>query len=262
MSSIYDHPETYDLEHSGPQPDVDFFVSIAQRLRPPRILDVACGNGRITHPLAEAAQAWHGHVHGIDTSEPMLSDAREKSENTQITYEKADVRQFKTSQGFDLIISACASLSHLLKLDDQLAAWRAIYNALNPGGRFIIAEIAPDYYVLAESMRTPHHANVRLDGDFKTKEARLIRYRTDLYHADEQRLTVHFLYDHFTNEETCRRFVNDYEAHVYFPNELRLLFKTTGFSLEQEWGAYDKSSLTPDSRFLIMMGQRPLLQAP
>lgn len=257
MSSIYNHPETYDLEHSGSEPDVGFFVSLAQRFQPSRLLDLACGNGRTTRPLAQAAQAWGGSVHGVDVSEQMLDDARQKSSGPNITYEKADARQLEYVQTFDLVVSACASLSHLLKLEDQLAAWRRVYKALKPGGRFIVAEVAPDYPSMAASMQTPHHAHVRLDGDFKNEEARLIRYRTERYHAHDQRLTIHFLYDHFTGPDTARRFVNDYEAHVYFPNELRLLFISAGFVIEQEWGAYDGSPLAHDSHCLIISGRRP-----
>ena len=39
MASIYDHPDIYDLEHSDPQKDVDFFLDYAKRLMPKRILE-------------------------------------------------------------------------------------------------------------------------------------------------------------------------------------------------------------------------------
>src|SRR5688572_10517933 len=81
MAPIYDHPETYDLEHANDEPDVAFFQSVAEKLQPVRILEVACGTGRLTRPLARTAESWGGRVSGIDNSEKMLAQARSKNLN-------------------------------------------------------------------------------------------------------------------------------------------------------------------------------------
>ena len=57
--AIYLRPSDYDLEHVGDTADVEFFVSLATRLKPKRVLELACGNGRVTLPLAQAG-ADHG----------------------------------------------------------------------------------------------------------------------------------------------------------------------------------------------------------
>jgi 2-polyprenyl-3-methyl-5-hydroxy-6-metoxy-1,4-benzoquinol methylase len=53
MGELYKHPEEYDLEHLGDCEDIDFYVSLARKLKPRRVLEVGCGTGRITLPLAE-----------------------------------------------------------------------------------------------------------------------------------------------------------------------------------------------------------------
>ena len=42
-----------DLEHLGDSDDIDFYVSLARKLKPRKILELGCGTGRITLPLAE-----------------------------------------------------------------------------------------------------------------------------------------------------------------------------------------------------------------
>jgi 2-polyprenyl-3-methyl-5-hydroxy-6-metoxy-1,4-benzoquinol methylase len=54
---IYRKPADYELEHEGRCEDIDFFVSLVSRLKPSRVLQLACGSGRITQPLARTGSA-------------------------------------------------------------------------------------------------------------------------------------------------------------------------------------------------------------
>lgn len=256
MASIYDHPEIYDLEHAEEEPDILFFQSMAEKLRPLRTLEVACGTGRVTRPLARTARQWGGQVWGMDSSEPMLQGAKRADDSRLATYLKADVRTLKVDESFDFVFSACASLSHLLTQADQEAAFRGIYSALKPGGMFVLAEVAPAYSVLAESMCIPPRETVQFDGDFTDGHSRLIRYRTARFHAHDQRLKVRYQYDYLPEGKHWERFINDYEAHVYFPAELRFLLRLAGFQTGEEWGDYSGGPFTHESRFLIFSGTR------
>lgn len=257
MSFIYEHPQTYDLEHSGPQPDLEFLLRFARQHRPVQILEYACGNGRLTFPLAEAAAEWGGSVTGMDSSQTMLDAAVSASNPHGIIWSGGDIQTWKPPTPVDLIISFCGPLSHLLTIDDQTSTWRNAYASLAPGGRFIIVESAPDYEIMADAMRSPARTAVCLDGDFDDGQRRLLRCRAAQYQAHSQTLRVRYLYDQLESEETSVRFVDDYNAHVYFPNELRLLFTLTGFRVEREWGDFAKSPLSHRSRSLIICGQRP-----
>jgi ubiquinone/menaquinone biosynthesis C-methylase UbiE len=57
MVQLYRRPEEYDLEHLGDDDDIQFYVNLSRGLKPDRVLELTCGTGRITIPLAEEGGA-------------------------------------------------------------------------------------------------------------------------------------------------------------------------------------------------------------
>ena len=52
-SNIYARPDVYDMEYEGASnDDARFFARLLARVRPRRVLEMACGSGRVTFTLA------------------------------------------------------------------------------------------------------------------------------------------------------------------------------------------------------------------
>ena len=103
-----------------------------------KVLEVGCGTGAATVPLAEAIGET-GEVVGIDISEPMLAGARERISNSglcNITLLRADaqVHAFEPNR-FDLI----ASRFGVMFFGDPVAAFRNLLGAMLPGRRLCFA---------------------------------------------------------------------------------------------------------------------------
>lgn len=103
-----------------------------------RVLDIGCGLGSTTLPLAERVGAG-GHVLGIDLSEPMLAVARERvaaAGLNQVTLLRADaqIHPFPDAR-FDLVISRFG----VMFFADPFAAFTNLRRALRPGGRLCCA---------------------------------------------------------------------------------------------------------------------------
>src|SRR5258705_7144513 len=75
---IYQRPADYELEHEGNDDDIEFFVALARRLKPKRVLELACGSGRVTRPLANLAAQDGFDMVGLDNAPEMLSEARRR----------------------------------------------------------------------------------------------------------------------------------------------------------------------------------------
>jgi trans-aconitate methyltransferase len=97
-----------------------------------RVLDIGCGDGRITASIADLVPA--GAVLGVDSSQEMISFAREKfplQGHPNLSFQPGDARTLDFEEEFDLVVSFAA----LHWVSDHGPVLRGIRRALKPGGR-------------------------------------------------------------------------------------------------------------------------------
>jgi SAM-dependent methyltransferase len=94
------------------------------------ILDIGCGDGRLTRTMALAGF----RVLGIDSSGAMLEYARERCPEAR--FEQADARSFEVTEHFDVAVSTFDALNHVMSPDDLAGVFRCVERALKPGGFF------------------------------------------------------------------------------------------------------------------------------
>jgi SAM-dependent methyltransferase len=265
MTDLYRRPDEYDLEHVGDEEDVVFYVGLARSLKPKSVLELASGTGRITVPLAEEGARSGFSVVGLDSEANMLKQARDKAAHMSAAARKrlklvhGDMRKWHGREPFDLIVVPCASISHLLELQDQLDVWRQAFQNLAPGGRFVVETVMPNFSAYADSFSNPPRALVEIDRDVtdERRKIRLVRRKTVNYVPNEQRAQIRFLYEKYRRKSLIECYIDDFESHVYFPRELRLLFLHTGFEIEDVFGDYNRRPLRASSQLMIMIGRKP-----
>ena len=98
------------------------------------VLEIGCGTGATTVPLAEAVGP-RGRVVGVDLSEPMLAGARQRVADSglgNISLVQADAQVHRLEAGgFDLIVSRFG----VMFFADPVAAFSNLLPAARPGGR-------------------------------------------------------------------------------------------------------------------------------
>lgn len=279
-SDVYGRPDVYDMEYAGDRnDDARFFARLLARVRPRRVLELACGSGRVMFTLATALP--QARIVGVDSSIEMLGqaarmrDAATPSVRERVSLVEGDMRDWPgTGPGagsgsadafgadaFDAVVIACCSVSHLLTLDDRRRTWATAFRLLRPGGLFILDVRVPDLATLAEAQRVRPRAFVDLDIDATRKtlgeEARQLRYTATTYEPHLQRADVRLLYDRFERRELSERLVTDFACHVYFPAELELLFLTAGFEIVRQYGDYRFVDVDRTSPYTVTVARRP-----
>jgi len=123
--------------------DVPFYLELAREaaVHGQRVLELGCGTGRVTIPIAQAGI----EVVGLDSAPAMLEVARHKAAAARINVQwvTADMTGFSLKQHFGLIIIPFRSFLHLLTDAEQLACLRCVYEHLSLGGRFALNFFVP-----------------------------------------------------------------------------------------------------------------------
>jgi SAM-dependent methyltransferase len=107
-----------------------------------RVLELACGTGRLTLPIAQTGI----EIIGLDSSPTMLEIARAKAAKSSApaTFVQADMRAFDLPQRFDLIFIAGNSLQHMPSAEDLTQCFACARRHLASGGRLAFDVANPD----------------------------------------------------------------------------------------------------------------------
>ena len=135
----------YDVLSIGLPGELEFYLREAKKAKG-RVLEAACGTGRIYLKLLEAGV----DAYGFDLSPDMLRVLKEKGRGLGTKVKKADMRTFRYPFRFDLIMIPYNAFLHLETREDQKRCLRNIRRHLRKGGRLILNIFDPKMDYLAE----------------------------------------------------------------------------------------------------------------
>jgi trans-aconitate 2-methyltransferase len=149
-----------------------------------RVLDVGCGDGKITSKIA--ARLPGGSVVGVDPSHSMISYATEtygppRADN--VRFEVGDARLLGFAAEFDLVVSFNA-LHWVL---DQQAALSSIRAALKPGSRALLRMVSKGERKSIEAVVDETRGEPRWASYFAGFRAPFVHFTPEEYHAQATR---------------------------------------------------------------------------
>lgn len=243
-SDLYEHPALYDALLPATA-HVPYYVDLARQASGD-VLELACGTGQLTVPIAGAGL----EVVGLDLSAPMLKAARERAAaaNVSVEYVLGDMRDFDLGRKFALVFIARNSLLHLHSTGDLLAAFAAIRRHLTPGGTFAFDIFNPSVRVLA---RPPNQRFPVFEVETEPF-GRLSIEQTGDYDAATQVGRGRW---YISAPGKPDAWVLDLELRNIFPQELPLLLDAGGFQLTRRMGDLSQAPFHSTSRLQVCLCQ-------
>jgi len=201
-----------------------------------RALELGIGTGRIAIPLHQAGI----EVHGIDASQTMLTELRNKPNSENILVTLADFADVDVEGQFDLIYVVFNTFFALPTQDEQIRCFNNVANHLSPNGFFLIRAFIPDMarYVDNQTVRT---VAIGDDG-----------FRLEATQIDPllQQINSQLIY---FSAEGMRMY--PVKIRYAWPSELDLMAKLAGLSLQHRWGNWRKDDLTiEDGKHISVYG--------
>ena len=126
----FSDPANYDMEDAS-DTGIAFYAALAQETRGP-VLEIACGTGRVSIPIARLGFS----VTGLDIVPGMIERARSKSVGLPMRWIVGDARTFDLSEQFRLIFLTGNAFQAFLTNADQEALLQRVYAHLHDEGLF------------------------------------------------------------------------------------------------------------------------------
>jgi SAM-dependent methyltransferase len=203
-----------------------------------RVLDVPCGAGRLTRPLAARGCA----ITGVDISSESLSAAREDGPagGGPIRFRRADMRDLPWEGEFDAAFCFGNSFGYLDDAGNE-AFLQAIARTLRPGGRFAI-----DYGQAAESI-LPRGIEPRQEADL----AGFHFVEDTRYDPVSGRIENRFTFSREGRTETKLA-----SQRVYTLSQLVALLSEAGLEVLQLYGSPTEEPFALGSQRLLLVAER------
>ncbi|GAB6139097.1 class I SAM-dependent methyltransferase [Halanaerobaculum tunisiense] len=203
-----------------------------------KVLDVATGTGTYAVALAEAGY----QVTGIDLSQAMITEAKQKftSEEVTVDFKVADMRevdQTYEARNFALISCIGNSLVHLEGIEEIKKVLNKFYKLLVTEGKLVLQIVNYNRIVANKVTKLPtinnQEAGVKLTRDYEFKEGKV---------------------DFITNLETPEgEFFNSVLLYPLQAEELREALAEAGFTELNFYGGFDRSDYDSVTSFPLVV---------
>ncbi|MGB7437737.1 MAG: class I SAM-dependent methyltransferase [Candidatus Acidiferrum sp.] len=232
--------------------DVAFYVNAAGRFGDP-VLELGCGTGRITVPIAEAGY----RIVGLDVSERMLERAAEKraalrrETRERVHLVQGDMTRFDLQDKFRTVIIPFRPFQHLLEVEQHINCLNCVTKHLAPGGRFIVDFFQTD----PERMHDPifMRESTLMEYDLPGGRHVALSERVAAFHRALQRNDVEMIFRVIHPDGKQERLVMAWTLRYFFRYEVEHLLARCGFRLETVYGDFDGSLLGDTSPEMIFV---------
>lgn len=236
-------PPNYDIEEGERSTErIAFYRDLARSAGGP-VLEIACGSGLVTIPIAA-----HGlEVTGVDLARPMLEHARRKAEaqGLSIRWVEADARAFDLRTQYRFIFITGNAFQAFLRPADQEALLASVKRHLLPGGIFAFETRNPSGHDLT------NQTEEELDQEYISVEGYKVSVSSTQIYDPVAQIIFWTSYRRWNDGAGDHQKETHIACRFTYPQELQALLHYNGFEILQQYGHWDLQSLFPASPSII-----------
>jgi len=240
---IYD-ANIYD-GHNTHMTDLPFYKKWLPQDKNDHILELCCGTGRLTLPIAQAGY----RITGVDYTPSMLEQAKAKASaaGLSIPFVEADMRTFDLPEQYDLIFIPFNSIHHLYQNEDLFQTLRAVKKHLKEGGLFLLDCFNPNISYIVEGQKGLQEVT-----NYTTEDGREVMIKQQMrYDSPPQinRIEWHYFIDGVFDS------IQNLDMRMFYPQELDTYLTWGGFQILHKFGNFEEAAFDDDSDKQIFVCQ-------
>lgn len=202
--------------------DIEFYKNIAAASGG-KVLEVACGTGRLLVPIRQLGI----DIEGLDISPDMLAICQEKLSSKNLTsqlYEQ-DMVDFDTGKLYRTIFISGGTLQLIEDIGKAMEALKKMHAHLQPGGKLVI-----DIFCPWEEIRNNQEGQWKVRRTAKHKDEELWCYECSYFDLREQVQRMRTKYELYRDNRLLGTSCGEMNLRWYGEHEFKLMLETAGYT--------------------------------
>jgi SAM-dependent methyltransferase len=223
--------------------DLEFYQNWLPKQKNARILELCCGTGRLTIPIAKDGYK----ISGVDITSSMLEQAKIKASEAglEIDFIQADIRNLDLREKYDLIFIPFNSIHHLYQNKDLFQALDVVKNHLKEKGLFLFDCYNPNIQYIVESEKEEKEIT-----QYTTKDGRNVLIKQKMRYENQSQIN-RIEWNYYINNEFHSN--QNLDMRLYFPQELDSYLEWNGFTIIHKFGSFKEEEFNDSSEKQIFV---------
>ena len=217
--------------------DLQFYKKWLPKNKDAKILELCCGTGRLTIPIAKDGY----NICGVDYTSSMLEQAKVKASGVglDINFIEADIRTLDLQEKFDLVFIPFNSIHHLYKNEDLFKTLMCVRNHLKEGGLFLFDCFNPNIHYIVEGEKEQ-----KVVAEYTTSDGRKVLIKQIMHYESATQIN-RIEWHYFINGEFHS--IQNMDMRLFFPQELDLYLECAGFNVLHKFGSFEEEAFNDNS---------------
>ena len=217
--------------------DLPFYTRWLPKNKDARILELCCGTGRLTLPIAKDGY----DITGVDFTASMLEQAQAKAAEAglDIAFIEADMRTLDLPDTYDLIFIPFNSIHHLYTNEDLFKAFGAVKKHLKEGGLFLLDCFNPNIQFIVEGGKEPKQMAA-----YTTDDGRDVLIKQIMQYENStqiNRIEWHYYINGAFDS------IQHLDMRMFYPQELDAYLEWSGFTINHKFGSFEEEAFDDTS---------------